>query len=353
MKRLRRELSCVARVDTSVLFLGESGSGKEVAARLVHVLSSRAGRCFLKVNCAALPAELLESELFGYQRGAFTGAVNSKPGRFELCQGGTILLDEIGEMPRELQAKLLHVLQDHSFTRLGGCNKIHVDVRVLAATNIDVKQAIAEKHFRVDLYYRLNTFVIRVPPLRERFEDINILLSRFLGRYALQLGVPQRTVPQSVMKDCCKYPWPGNVRELQSFAKRYLVLGEDALPWLDSGSASPCAELDSCGNGSAFIGDLKGRVRDLKDSAERVAILDALERTHWNRREAARLLNISYKSILSKIRQYGLDPPQGRMPPLRELGGEAAAIRVVAGKHPVRRAGAGAKSLTAEAGCPK
>ncbi len=199
MLQLREQIRQLSKVDVPVLCLGESGSGKEVVARLIHRWSRRKNQAFLKVNCAALPFDLLESELFGYERGAFTGAERSKPGKFELSYGGTILLDEIAEMPTALQAKLLHVLQDHEFTRLGGRSKIKVNVRVLAATNIDVRQAIAAKMFREDLYYRLSTFVLHVPSLRERREDIPVLLRRYMKHYETLHGLTPRAITREVL----------------------------------------------------------------------------------------------------------------------------------------------------------
>ena len=194
MRKLRAQVGQVAKVDVPVLILGESGTGKEVIAKLVHNLSPRALRPFLKVNCAAIPAELLESELFGHERGAFTGAVRSMPGKFEACNHWTLFLDEIAEMPPALHAKLLHVLQDHEFSRLGSCSRLNVNVRVLAATNVNIKEAIATKTFREDLYYRISTFVFSIPPLRDRRDDILVLLSRYLKHHADRLHLPARKI---------------------------------------------------------------------------------------------------------------------------------------------------------------
>src|SRR6202171_2897560 len=229
--KIRSSIKQVARVDVPVLLLGESGVGKEVVARRIHRLSNRAQRSFLKGNCAALPAELLESELFGYEAGAFTGATRAKPGQFELCNKGTILLDEIGELPPALQAKLLHVLQGGQFSRLGGRSLIEVDVRILAATNVDVPQALANKQLREDLYYRLSALTIHLPPLRERPEEIPVFLAYFMQRLTAQLGCPPRPYPDRVLDACAHYTWPGNVRELENFVKRFLILGdEDPVP---------------------------------------------------------------------------------------------------------------------------
>src|SRR6516225_2087423 len=220
MRKIRSQAALVANVDIPVLLLGESGTGKEVLARLIHKLSPRAHRTFLKVNCAAVPADLLESELFGYEAGAFTGATHAKPGKFELCNKGTILLDEIGEMPPLLQAKLLHVLQDQQFSRLGSRSVIKVDVRILAATNINIPEALATKRLREDLYYRLNAFTLSLPPLRERKEEIPILLKHSMTRMAERYARPPLPLSPTMMQACLDYSWPGNLRELNNFLKR-------------------------------------------------------------------------------------------------------------------------------------
>src|SRR3981189_2433598 len=229
MKKIRSQAALVANVDIPVLLLGESGTGKEVLARLIHKLSPRAHRTFLKVNCAAVPGDLLESELFGYEAGAFTGANHAKPGKFELCNRGTILLDEIGEMPPSLQAKLLHVLQDQQFSRLGSRSVIKVDVRILAATNINIPEALASKRLREDLYYRLNAFTMSLPPLRERKEEIPILLKHFMARMSELYARAPLPLPPAMMDACLNHSWPGNLRELSNFVKRYLVLGDEIL----------------------------------------------------------------------------------------------------------------------------
>ena len=228
MRQLRAQAMQVAKFDFPVLLLGESGTGKEVLARLIHKYSDRAHRTFLKVNCAAVPSELLESELFGYEPGAFTGANKAKPGKFELCNKGTLLLDEIGEMSPALQAKLLQVLQDGQFSRLGGRVTVQVDVRVLAATNINMPQAIAQKTFREDLYYRLNSFVLRMPSLRERREEIPMILRHFMIQLADKYACAPLSVSQRLVEACETYSWPGNIRELENFVKRFLVLGDES-----------------------------------------------------------------------------------------------------------------------------
>jgi two-component system, NtrC family, response regulator AtoC len=313
MKKIRSQAALVANVDIPVLLLGESGTGKEVLARLIHKLSPRAHRTFLKVNCAAVPADLLESELFGYEAGAFTGANHPKPGKFELCNKGTILLDEIGEMPPLLQAKLLHVLQDQTFSRLGSRTVIKVDVRILAATNINIPEAIATKRLREDLYYRLNAFTLSLPPLRDRKEEIPILLKHFMSRMSESYARSPLPLGPPLMEACLRHSWPGNLRELSNFIKRYLVLGDELLaaselqPRPDSGGGSQGDPESRAATASADNGGgLKSLARSAKDEAEADAIARALEETNWNRKQAAVLLKISYKALLYKIRQYGI-----------------------------------------------
>ncbi len=311
MRKIRSQAALVAHVDIPVLLLGESGTGKEVLARLIHKLSPRAHRTFLKVNCAAVPGDLLESELFGYEPGAFTGATHSKPGKFELCNKGTILLDEIGEMPPMLQAKLLHVLQDQQFSRLGSRSVIKVDVRILAATNVDIPQALATKRLREDLYYRLNAFTLQLPPLRERKEEIPTLLKHFMTRMAERYARSPLPLSPALLEACQVYSWPGNLRELSNFLKRYLILGDENLATAElqqprhdgDGGAAHSAAAGKSGDGG---GGLKSLARSAKDEAEGEAIRQALEQTNWNRKQAAALLQISYKALLYKIRQYGI-----------------------------------------------
>jgi len=310
MRKIRSQAALVAHVDIPVLMLGESGTGKEVLARLIHKLSPRAHRTFLKVNCAAVPADLLESELFGYEAGAFTGATHPKPGKFEICNKGTILLDEIGEMPPILQAKLLHVLQDQQFSRLGSRSVIKVDVRILAATNINIPEALATKRLREDLYYRLNAFTLSLPPLRERKEEIPILLKHFMSRMSERYARAPLPLSPTLMQACLDYAWPGNLRELSNFVKRYLILGDEklAIAELNPKSSVNGANVGEYGAKapSDQVGGLKSVARSAKDEAEAEAIARALEETNWNRKQAAALLQISYKALLYKIRQYGI-----------------------------------------------
>jgi two-component system, NtrC family, response regulator AtoC len=321
MSKIRSFCRFVAKVDLPILILGESGTGKEVVARLIHKISLRANRPFLKLNCAAMPAELLESELFGYEPGAFTGATHAKPGKFEQANKGTILLDEIGEMPPNLQAKLLHVLQDQEFSRLGGRTAIKVDVRILAATNIDIKQALASHKLREDLYYRLNAFVVHMPPLRARKDEIGLLLEYFTAQHAKQWNIKPVVVSPTVLDACKRYPWPGNVRELENFAKRLLVLRDEraAIAELTVPTNRRSFAIAQQGKGTVLMparvestkdqANLKSIGRSAMVEAEAVAISQALARTHWNRKRAADLLNISYRALLYKIKQHDLECP--------------------------------------------
>ncbi len=313
MRELEAQAALVARADIPVLILGESGTGKEVLALYTHKMSSRAQHTFLKVNCAAVPADLLESELFGYEQGAFTGAVKTKPGKFEICSGGTIFLDEIGEMPAVLQAKLLQVLQDGTFMRLGSRAPMKVDVRVIAATNINMKEAMANKTFREDLYYRLNGFTLSIPALRQRKEEIPVLSEYFMRRAAKKYGRDPLLFSGSLLHALTEYSWPGNIRELENVINRYLVLGEEraildelvlhTVPTREGGPAM------GEGGGSGGSGGLKQMVRSLKGEAEATAIQQVLEGVGWNRKAAANDLKISYKALLYKIKQYELTPP--------------------------------------------
>jgi two-component system, NtrC family, response regulator AtoC len=310
MRKIRSQAKLVANVDIPVLILGESGVGKEVIAKMIHRYSPRSHRTFLKVNCAAVPADLLESELFGYEPGAFTGATHAKPGKFELCNKGTILLDEIGEMPPSLQAKLLHVLQDQQFSRLGSRTVQKVDVRVLAATNIDIQEAIASRKLREDLYYRLNGFTINVPALRERKEEIPLLLKHFMSQVAEHYARPPLPLTPALLRAAESCHWPGNLRELNNFVKRYLVLGDEEMAMVELApreEKTRAAAAGANGTGSGAPG-LKSLVRGVKDEAEMEAITHALAETNWNRKKAAALLKISYKALLYKIRQYDIQP---------------------------------------------
>jgi two-component system response regulator AtoC len=326
MRKVRIQAELLANIDVPVLILGESGTGKEVTAHLIHQLSSHSQRRFLKVNCAGLPGELLESELFGYERGAFTGAVRKKQGKFELCDEGTILLDEVAEMSATLQAKLLHVFQDKQFFRPGGKNTVEVNVRILSATNVNIHQAIAERTFREYLYYRLSAFTIMMPSLRERQEEIPLLLRHFMGRIATQYSRPPLRFSPGLIEACLRYSWPGNLRELENFVKRYLIMADEAMAIAElranwrydqiafDASSGPTAHLESVPtDGEAQGIQVKSSLRTLKDETEVHAIRRALEETRWNRKRAARLLSISYRGLLYKIRQHRITRPSGTM----------------------------------------
>jgi DNA-binding NtrC family response regulator len=310
MKQMHAQVALVARVDVPVLVLGESGVGKEVLARLIHKMSIRANRPLVKVNCAALPAELLESELFGYEAGAFTGATSSKPGKFELADRGTIFLDEIGEMSPALQAKLLHVLQDGQFSPLGGKSNISADARVLAATNVDIERAIAEYKLREDLYYRLNAFTMTIPPLRERRQEIPLLLRYYMNNLAAKFGKNPLSISDRLIQACMRYHWPGNLRELGNFVKRYLVLEAEQLvvDELQVKSRAEYVHVDEPPAQKKLPArkGLKALVQSLKDEAEAREIERVLEGTRWNRKLAAAELHISYKALSYKIKQYRL-----------------------------------------------
>lgn len=311
MKQIYNQAQVIAKFDIPVLMLGQSGTGKEVVSLLIHHLSPRAKYRFLKVNCAAVPADLLESELFGHEAGAFTGATKAKPGLFELCEKGTILLDEIGEMPPALQAKLLHFLQDHRFTRLGGRNSIQADVRILAATNINVEEALANKTLREDLYYRLSGFTMRIPSLRDRKQEIPLLLNHFMKRSAAQFSSPERAFSQNLLQACLAYPWPGNLRQLENFVRRYLVLGDEELALSELHRTQKTeSDLGPMLHTSHDLSGLKSLARSVKKEAEAAAIAHALEQTNWHRQKAATLLKISYKALLYKIKHYDLHPPE-------------------------------------------
>jgi two-component system, NtrC family, response regulator AtoC len=322
MVRIRQQILQIAPVDVPVFICGESGVGKEVVARMIHLRSKRRNQPFIKVNCAALPGELLESELFGFEQGAFTGAIRSKPGKFEMANKGTIFLDEIAEMTTPLQAKLLHVLQDHQYSRLGGRHLIDTDVRVLAATNVDVQEAMKTGRFREDLYYRLNVLSILVPPLRERLVEIPLLFRHFLEQYSEKFGKTPSGPSKHLLDAAVNYPWPGNLRELENFVKRYVILEDDEGSLRELVEMSSARQRTSPREESAPPREqgLKALVRGLKDEAEMEAIADALEKTRWCRKDAAKMLGISYKALLYKMRQFNLDTPRTR----RTAGATAA-----------------------------
>jgi len=296
----------VAETDSTVLIMGESGTGKELIARAIHYNSPRANRMLVTVNCGAIPEELLESELFGHVKGAFTNAIRQREGRFALADGGTIFLDEIGDMSPNLQVKLLRVLQDRTFEPVGSSKTLSVNVRVLAATNQDLEQAIRERRFREDLYYRLNVIPIVVPPLRDRRDDIPLLIHHFL---AVANAEKQRQVSgfsNEAMKLLCSHDWPGNVRELENLVERLVVLCVDGevqlsdLPPQIAKTAAPTVPVPRLPPGGLSF-------REVVDDFESNLILQALEQTHWNKNQAARLLGLNRTTLLEKVKKKGLE----------------------------------------------
>jgi two-component system, NtrC family, response regulator AtoC len=330
MMEVKTTIEQVADTTATVLVRGESGTGKEVVARMIHSESSRTDKSFVKLNCAAIPHELLESELFGYEPGAFTGATRQKLGKFEQANGGTIFLDEISEMHPALQAKLLHVLQDHEFSRLGGKRDIQVDVRVLAATNKPLERAVEEGVFREDLFYRLNVVTIHIPPLRERREEIPVFLEYFLEKYSQHYGKRPPMFSEYAVSRMMEYAWPGNIRELENLVKRYVIVGNEAQiirelsthkPIVSSLSMSPAAaevaaspiSVPAGGNGVDLeMPSLLEIGRRAAMQAEREAIERVLAQTRWNRRQAAKILRISYKALLNKLKALE-DPSKGHV----------------------------------------
>jgi two-component system response regulator AtoC len=356
MAEVRELIARVASTDATVLIRGESGTGKELVARALRAGSPRRDKAFVKVNCAALPAELLESEMFGFERGAFTGALQARPGKFEFANRGTIFLDEIGEMLPSLQAKLLHVLQDGTFSRLGG-TEVNVDVRVIAATNRRLEEAVVNGLFREDLFFRLNVVSIVMPPLRERREEIPAFVHHFLTKYSAHYNRPGIELDDDTLESFMTYDWPGNVRELENVIQRIVILGPDCaatplmprrierrsalrerrqMPRPDSVSPPPAAAVPKASTAPAepapapvaqpdplaADGDarsLKLIGRNAARAAERELMLRMLHRTRWNRKEAAQMLGISYKALLYKIKEHRLDDPlTDPAPPTRD-----------------------------------
>lgn len=311
MGTIASQCELIARTDLPVLILGESGTGKEILAQYIHKMSACSNAPFLKVNCAAMPADLLESELFGYEQGAFTGALKAKPGKFELCDHGTIFLDEIGEMPHALQAKLLQVLQDGSFSRLGARTTTKVDVRVISATNIDIKTAIAQRRFREDLYYRINAVSFQLPPLRQRREEIPVLIRYFIQRASEKYAWRPMNMSNEFLNTCVQHDWPGNLRELENFVKRYLALGDQQLILRELTSyraPSLAPEIDTSLRPPSE--GLIKLLRNVKGETEARVIRATLQRNQWARKRSAAELKISYKALLYKMRQHDIVAPQ-------------------------------------------
>ncbi len=306
IKEVVQNVQKVAPTKSTVLLLGESGTGKELFARAVHYLSRARENLFVPINCAAIPRELLESELFGHEKGAFTGAETRKLGKFELAHKGTIFLDEIAELELSLQAKLLRVLQDHVIERVGGTRPIEVDVRVIAASNKDLASCVQEGTFREDLYYRLNVFPIYLPPLRERREDIPMLAEFFVNKYAAEMKIKPKKISPQTMKLLEEYRWKGNVREIENTIERAMILadGDTILP--EHISLMAPADKTSL-DGLPMDGPLEETARAALRLAETLRIRKALEETRWNKTRATELLKISYKTLLTKIKEYEIE----------------------------------------------
>ncbi len=296
-QKVLQQIEQVASTDATVLILGESGTGKELIARAVHNISNRSKRPLVKVNCATLPANLIESELFGHEKGAFTGAMDRKIGRFELADGGTIFLDEIGELPVELQAKLLRVLQEGEFERLGNPKTMKVNVRVIAATNRNLQQAIEKKEFREDLYYRLNVFPITCPPLRDRKEDIPLLVKHFCHKHEGKIGKKITSIPANVIDALIAYDWPGNIRELENIIERALILSSNGS--LEQGDWIPVQQINSSG----------GKAVSKLEDVEKEHIIETLKKTGWKvsgERGAAKILGLNATTLEAKMKKLGI-----------------------------------------------
>jgi len=303
LKHVLQQVETVAPTDSVVLIHGETGTGKELIARAIHNLSARRERTLVKLNCAAIPTGLLESELFGHEKGAFTGAVAQRVGRFELAHKGTLLLDEIGEIPMELQPKLLRILQEQEFERLGSSRTIKTDVRLITATNCDLQQMVSEKKFRSDLYYRLNVFPVFVPPLRERVEDIPLLVSYFAQKYARRMNKRIERVPSDALQALCKYSWPGNIRELENLIERAVILSPGPELLVEPPEFRPAAV--------AIPTETAGRHMNLEE-AERAHIVRALKDTNWivgGPRGAASKLGVNRSTLRSKMIKLGISRP--------------------------------------------
>jgi DNA-binding NtrC family response regulator len=296
LKAALEQVEVVAPTESTVLILGETGTGKELIARAIHNISSRSKRAFVKLNCAAIPSGLLESELFGHERGAFTGAVAQKIGRFELANGGTLFLDEVGDIPLELQPKLLRVLQEHEFERLGSTRTQRVDVRMVAATNRDLEQMVADKQFREDLYFRLNVFPIRIPPLRDRAGDIPLLVRYYVEKYTQRMNKRIETIPEGAMAALCRYSWPGNIRELQNLVERAVILTPGSILQIQINQLQPSGLIASTVGGTL-------------EDVERQRILEALRETGaviGGRQGAAARLGLKRTTLLSKMQRLGI-----------------------------------------------
>jgi DNA-binding NtrC family response regulator len=296
LRKVLNQVEVVAPTDSTVLLLGETGTGKEVIARAILNVSSRSNRPFVKLNCAAIPSGLLESELFGHEKGAFTGAVSQKIGRFELANGGTLFLDEVGDIPLELQPKLLRVLQEQEFERLGNSRTVRVDVRLIAATNRDLEEMVAEKQFREDLYFRLNVFPIRIPPLRERSEDISLLVQYYVDKYSQRMNKQIDVVPEETMAALCRYSWPGNIRELQNLIERAVIMTPGNVLQI---------QVSDLQESNRILSSMAGTLEDV----ERQRILQALREAGaviGGPHGAAVRLGLKRTTLLSKMQKLGI-----------------------------------------------
>jgi len=314
MNKIRTIIEEIARTDVSVLIKGESGTGKELVAQSIHLNSHRKEKPFIKVNCAAIPQNLLESELFGFEKGAFTGAYLKKPGKFELANGGTILLNEIGEIDISIQAKLLQVLQDGEFSRLGGNGDISVDTRVITTTKDHLEKSMMGGKFREDLFFRINVMSITLPPLRERKEQVLPLSLYFFNLYKKKFDKSSPWLSAETLDVFKKYSWPGNIRELENMIKRIILFGErvatrSLIQSQNNDEIDPSYHDGFTPNGTKGLDflNLKKIRREATESAEKELMQKTLNETHWNRKEAARLLQVSYKALLYKIQKYNLD----------------------------------------------
>jgi formate hydrogenlyase transcriptional activator len=308
LRRVLAELETVAPTDSTVIIYGETGTGKELIARAIHNLSSRKSNAFVKLNCAAIPTGLLESEMFGHEKGAFTGAIAQRVGRFELANRGTVFLDEIGEIPLEVQPKLLRVLQEREFERLGSARTLRTDARLIAATNRDLEEMVGEQKFRTDLYYRLNVFPVRMPPLRERRDDIPLLVRHFVQEFSRRMNRSIETIPSETMSMLVRYDWPGNIRELQNVIERAVIVSAGPVLKVqmdDLRTRIPSAEAPN--SGSTL--EETGKMRDVLEDTERIQILAALKQAQWvvaGPKGAAALLGMKRSTLQAHMQRLGI-----------------------------------------------
>jgi DNA-binding NtrC family response regulator len=307
MLEVAKNIQKVASAKATVLLLGESGTGKELFARAIHFLSQRKNHPFVTINCAAIPRELLESELFGYEKGAFTGAEEKKLGKFELADKGTVFLDEIGEMDSVLQSKVLRTLQEGEIERVGGAKPLKVDVRIIAASNKDLEACVADKTFREDLYYRLSVFPVTIPPLRERKEDIPYLVEHFIAKYSSEMNIKQKRCTPEGMETLNHYSWKGNVRELENVIERALILSEGNTITQEYLRLNPPASMKAPFQNIPLDGTLDETAKAALKAAETLRIKKALKQTGGNKSRAAELLKVTYKTLLTKIKDYGIE----------------------------------------------